>query len=64
MKFRDIEKLVLNAGWYYIGSGGSHHQYLHPTLPGKVTIAKHSKDVSKIEVGAILRQSGINPPKG
>ena len=40
---RDAEKLILSDGWQLQEIQGSHHQYTHPTKPGKVTIPFHTK---------------------
>ena len=41
MRFREIEKVILNDGWYWVKTRGSHYQYKHPIKGGKVTIQKH-----------------------
>lgn len=38
MKFREVEKKLLADGWHQVSQKGSHHQYKHPTKPGKVTV--------------------------
>jgi predicted RNA binding protein YcfA (HicA-like mRNA interferase family) len=48
MKFREIEKIILADGWMFKSAKGSHHQYTHPTKPGKVTIPCHSNDIAPI----------------
>lgn len=59
MKFREIEKIILNDGWYLKNIKGSHHQYKHPTKPGKVTIPNHIGDLDKTTVKSILMQAGL-----
>jgi predicted RNA binding protein YcfA (HicA-like mRNA interferase family) len=59
MRFREVEKIILNDGWYQVGQKGSHHQYKHPTKPGKVTIPEHSGDINSDTVKSILRQAGL-----
>ena len=59
MRFRDIEKLLFNDGWVLKNSKGSHHQYVHPHKPGKVTVPNHSGDISPIIVKAILKQARL-----
>ncbi|MDR1158861.1 MAG: type II toxin-antitoxin system HicA family toxin [Oscillospiraceae bacterium] len=59
MKFREIEKIILADGWTFKSAKGSHHQYVHPTKPGKVTIPCHSGDIAHIIVRAILKQAGL-----
>jgi predicted RNA binding protein YcfA (HicA-like mRNA interferase family) len=49
MKFRDLIKQVEKDGWKLANVAGSHHQYKHPTKPGRVTIAgKPGKDVPEV----------------
>ncbi|HUK10994.1 MAG TPA: type II toxin-antitoxin system HicA family toxin [Stellaceae bacterium] len=38
---------------------GDHHQFKHPTKPGKVTVQHPRKDVPKGTVRSIERQSGL-----
>lgn len=59
MKFRELEKIRLSDGWYQVGKKGSHHQYKHPTKPGKVTIPEHGGDINIDTVKSIKRQAGI-----
>ena len=56
MKFREVEKKMLADGWY---QKGSHHQYKHPTKPGKVTVPEHGGDLNMDTVKSIMRQAGI-----
>lgn len=59
MKFREIERIILDDGWYYIGCRGSHNQYKHPVKSGKVTIPKHCGDLDPVTVKSILKQAGL-----
>ena len=59
MKFREVEKILLKDGWYQVKQKGSHHQYKHPTKPGKVTIPEHGGDLNMDTVKSIMRQAGI-----
>lgn len=60
MRFREVEKLILQDGWYEIKQVGSHRQYKHPTKPGKVTIPEHKgKDINLQVVKSILKQAGL-----
>jgi predicted RNA binding protein YcfA (HicA-like mRNA interferase family) len=38
-KYRDILKRLHEEGWYLKDQVGSHRQYVHPSKPGKVTVA-------------------------
>lgn len=59
MRFREIEKQILDDGWILTDVRGSHHQYKHPTKPGKVTIPNHRGDIPQIVVNSILKQAGL-----
>jgi predicted RNA binding protein YcfA (HicA-like mRNA interferase family) len=59
MKFQEIERVILNDGWTLKAVKGSHHQYIHWTKPGKVTIPHHSGDIAPVIIKSILKQAGI-----
>ena len=47
-------------GWQQVGQTGSHRQFKHPTLPGRVTVAgKPGDDVAPGTLASILKQAGI-----
>lgn len=60
MRFREVERILLNDGWYQVTQKGSHHQYKHPTKPGKITIPEHRGDLHKDTVKSILTQAGLS----
>lgn len=59
MKFKEVEKIIKEDGWYQVKQKGSHHQYKHPVKPGKVTIPEHAGDINLDTVKSILRQAGL-----
>ena len=59
MRFREIEKIVLNDGWELVDVRVSHHQYKHLTKTGKVTIPNHRGDIPQRVVNSILKQAGL-----
>ncbi len=60
MKVRDVIKLIESHGWIHKNTEGSHRQYVHPTRPGKATIAGHpSKEMPPTTLKSILKQAGI-----
>lgn len=60
MRFREVEKMILQDGWYEVKQVGSHHQYKHSTKSGKVTIPEHKgKDINMTVVQSILKQAGL-----
>ena len=60
MRFRDVEQMILENGWIHKATRGSHHQYVHPTKPGKVTIPNHPGDIDKRTVKEIRKQAGLD----
>lgn len=64
MKIRDIIKLIEEEGWYLVETRGSHRQYKHPTIPGRVTIAGHpGDDLSPGTLNSILKQAKLKEVK-
>lgn len=59
MRFRELERIILEDGWVLKKAVGSHYQYVHPTKQGKVTIPHHSGDLDIRTVKSILKQAGI-----
>ena len=59
MRFREIEIIIEKDGWYQVKQKGSHHQYKHPTKPGKVTIPEHGEDLNLDTVKSIMKQAGL-----
>ena len=59
MRFREIEKIILDDGWVLVDVKGSHYQYKHTAKPGKVTIPNHRGDIPQRVVNSILKQAGI-----
>lgn len=60
MRFRELEKILKQDGWYEVNQTGSHHQYKHPTKPGKVTIPEHGgKDINLSVAKSIMKQAGL-----
>jgi predicted RNA binding protein YcfA (HicA-like mRNA interferase family) len=59
VKFQEIERILLKDGWRLKAVNGSHHQYVHSTKRGKVTIPYHSGDLHPKTINAILKQAGL-----
>ncbi len=69
MKFKELEKILLNDGWEYRCARGSHYQYTHPSKKGKITVPRHGGDLNIKTANTILKQAGIksvpsSSPKG
>jgi predicted RNA binding protein YcfA (HicA-like mRNA interferase family) len=59
MKFLEIERIIKNDGWKLKSVKGSHHQYIHSSKIGKVTIPYHTGDIAPVIIKSILKQAGI-----
>jgi predicted RNA binding protein YcfA (HicA-like mRNA interferase family) len=61
-KVRDAIRVVEAHGWLWARTHGSHRQFVHPNLPGTVTIAgKPSRQLAEGTWKSILRQARIDP---
>ena len=56
---REIIKEIEADGWALVSVFGSHHQFKHPTKPGKVTIPHPRKDMSPGTLRSIRKQAGL-----
>jgi predicted RNA binding protein YcfA (HicA-like mRNA interferase family) len=56
---REILQVLTADGWYEIACVGDHHQFKHPTKPGKVTLTHPVKDVPIRLLKSIERQAGV-----
>lgn len=56
---REVIKALLDDGWYKVNVAGSHHQYKHPTKPGRVTVKHPDKDIPRKTLNSIEQQSGL-----
>ena len=56
---REVLKLLQADGWFEINCVGDHHQFKHPTKPGKVTLRHPVKDMGVRDLKSIERQSGL-----
>ncbi|TDF98275.1 type II toxin-antitoxin system HicA family toxin [Paenibacillus piri] len=59
MTSREMIKLIEDDGWRLVAVVGSHHQFKHPTKPGKVTIPHPKKDLATKTIKNILKQAGL-----
>lgn len=59
MKFKELEKMLLKDGWILKNSKGSHHQYIHPTKKGKITIPYHKGDLNIKTAESILKMAEL-----
>jgi predicted RNA binding protein YcfA (HicA-like mRNA interferase family) len=47
------------AGWREVDRKGSHVQFKHPTLPGRVTVPHPERDIPKGTLRSIERQAKL-----
>ena len=60
MKVRDVLTRLRADGWLLKNQEGSHRQFVHPTKPGKVTIAGHESDeMPPKTMKTIMKQAGM-----
>ena len=60
VKIRDMIKLIETEGWYLVETRGSHRQYKHPLIPGRVTISGHrNDDLAPGTLNSILKQAKL-----
>jgi predicted RNA binding protein YcfA (HicA-like mRNA interferase family) len=56
---REIIRLLEADGWFQVHASGSHHQFKHPTKPGRTTVPHPRKDVPIGTIKSIEKQSGV-----
>ena len=56
---REIIKVIESRGWFLVCITGSHYQFKHPFMKGRVTVKHPDKDVPMATLKSIERQSGI-----
>jgi predicted RNA binding protein YcfA (HicA-like mRNA interferase family) len=59
MTVREILKVLNKHGWYEVAQSGSHRQFKHPILKGKVTVPIHNGDMGIRTLKSILAQAGL-----
>ncbi len=59
MNSRTIIRAIEAAGWTLVATRGDHHQFKHPTLPGRVTVPHPKRDLPIGTLRSIEKQSGV-----
>lgn len=60
MKIRAVIRLIESHGWYLVAIKGSHRQYKHPVIKGRVTIAgRMNDDLPPGTLNSIFKQAQI-----
>ncbi len=56
---RDVIRLLETDGWILVHVKGDHHNFKHPSKPGRVTVTHPRKDFPLGTLRSIERQSGV-----
>jgi predicted RNA binding protein YcfA (HicA-like mRNA interferase family) len=60
LKVRELRPVIEKDGWRLKNQEGSHRHYVHPSKPGKVTIAgEPGDDIAEGTLRSILRQAKL-----
>jgi len=57
---REVIAALKKAGWVLKATEGSHHQFVHPERPGKVTVPHPRRELSPGVIKSIEKQSGVS----
>ncbi|HEX73371.1 MAG TPA: type II toxin-antitoxin system HicA family toxin [Candidatus Hydrogenedentes bacterium] len=58
MNVREVIRLLENNGWRLVVTKGSHRQYKHPDIPGRVTVpGKMGDDLAPGTLRSIFKQA-------
>lgn len=64
MKVKDVIKMLRADGWYLVKTRGDHHQFKHPTKPGRVTVpGNQSDDLAPGTLNSIWKQADLKGEK-
>ncbi len=56
---REVIKILKADGWYEVACDGDHHQFKHPSKPGKVTVTHPRNSFPTGTLKNISKQSGV-----
>ncbi|UHS62553.1 type II toxin-antitoxin system HicA family toxin [Agrobacterium vaccinii] len=59
MRSGDVISALRAAGWYEVATKGSHVQFKHTSLPGRVTVPHPKRDLPVGTLKSIEKQSGL-----
>jgi len=59
MNSRDVIRILEANGWYEMNQVGSHKQFKHPTMTGRVTVPHPKRDFPIGTLKSIEKQSGL-----
>lgn len=58
MNSREVIRRLEAEGWILVRVKGSHHQFKHPTQPGRVTVKHPDSDIPAGTLRSIQKQAG------
>ncbi len=59
MSSRDVIKELKKHGWYEVNQVGSHKQFKHTTIKGRITVPHPKKDIPIGTLKSIEKQTGF-----
>ena len=59
MNSKDVISALIVAGWRQVAQKGSHVQFKHETIPGRVTVPHPKRDLPLGTLRSIEKQAGI-----
>lgn len=59
MPSRAVIELLEADGWYEVAVKGSHHQFKHPTKPGRLTVPHPKSEIAKGTRHNIMKTAGL-----
>lgn len=59
MDSRQVIKHLKECGWYEVNHAGSHKQFSHPTMKGRVTVPHPRRDIPAGTLKSIEKQAGM-----
>jgi predicted RNA binding protein YcfA (HicA-like mRNA interferase family) len=59
MNSKDVISALIAAGWRQVGQKGSHVQFKHDAVPGRVTVPHPKRDLPLGTLRSIEKQAGI-----
>ena len=61
MKYRELLKILQQAGWIEVRQVGSHKHFKHPEKTNLITVAFHgsNQDLKKGTLNQILKDAGL-----
>jgi predicted RNA binding protein YcfA (HicA-like mRNA interferase family) len=59
VKSSQIIAILKKDGWFIHNVRGSHHQFKHPSKPGKITVPHPKADLPIGTARAIFKQAGL-----